>query len=103
VRILKDLRADDFGQYRAKRGECPQVLILKELRVGSRQLAVDRNGKSALGAIPGKHTKSAEGIEKKQDASRSGAEERTLRGSGQARARGEGVARRQEGEAGAHA
>jgi len=29
LRILKDLRADDFGQNRAKRGVCLEVRILK--------------------------------------------------------------------------
>jgi hypothetical protein len=33
-------------------------------------------GKNALDAIPGKHTKSAQAIEKKKDALRSGAKER---------------------------
>jgi hypothetical protein len=31
LRILKDLRADDFGQNLAKRGICPELRILKDL------------------------------------------------------------------------
>ncbi len=31
VRIPKDLREDDFGQFRLKRGECVEVRILKEI------------------------------------------------------------------------
>jgi hypothetical protein len=31
LRILKDLRADNFGQDQAKRGICPELRILKDL------------------------------------------------------------------------
>jgi hypothetical protein len=52
------------------------VLLLKELRdKKSRKMRVDIC-KDALDAIPGKHTKSAQAIEKKKDALRSGAKER---------------------------
>jgi hypothetical protein len=52
------------------------VLLLKELRDKKPRKMRIEICKDALDAIPGKHTKSAQAIEKKKDALRSAAKER---------------------------
>jgi hypothetical protein len=49
------------------------VLLLKDLQAAELNGAILKN---ALDATPGKHTKSAEAIEREEDALRSGAKER---------------------------
>ena len=91
---LKDLRTDNFGQNTVKRGDRLQVLRIKELRerdpsrvfrdpCGGRMHEGEsachnrenQNGNDLVSAIPGKHTKSAQEIEKAGDALQSGAKE----------------------------